>query len=347
MVSSASYEARAFGVYASMPLSKAHQLCPQAIFIKGNLKLYQEVSHKFMNILSDFSPCIEPVGIDEAFLDVSGYEQPFGSYNLMAMAIKERVCKELALVASIGIAECKVVAKIASALCKPDGLLEIAAGEERRFLAPFPVVKLPGVGKKTEQVLKNLNVSTIGELASAQPDVIRKYLGSPGLLLYSYANGVDDRKVEAPGESVSISKECTFPRDTRERHFLDVSLRRLCDKVSTELRFQNRRAKCITLKVRYADFETISRQVTSKEGSNISRVIYTIAGKLLDKVLLEKRKPIRLLGIKASGLLDGDQQYCMLDSVGQRWESLDKAIDKIRIRYGNTSIRNGSDTSTY
>lgn len=346
-MSSASYEARAFGISASMPLAKAQQLCPQAIFIKGNLKLYQEVSHKFMDILSDFSPCIESVGLDEAFVDVSGYEQPFGSYNLMAMAIKECVCKQLAVVASIGIAECKVVAKIASALCKPDGLLEIATGEERRFLAPFSVVKLPGVGEKTEQILKNLNVNTIGELASVQPNVIRKHLGSLGLLLHSYANGVDDRKVEAHGESESISKEFTFSRDTREHHFLDVNLHSLCDEVSAELRFQNRRAKCITLKVRYTDFETISRQVTSKGGSNISKVIYTIARQLLDKVLLEKGKPIRLLGIKASGLLDRDQQYSMFDSVGQRWESLDKAIDKIRIKYGNASIRNGSDISTY
>ena len=347
MVSAASYEARAFGIYASMPLAKAYHLCPQAILIKGNLKLYQEVSHKFMDILSDFSPCIEPCGLDEAFLDTSGYEQPFGSYNLMAMAIKERVCKELAIVASIGIAQCKVVAKIASALCKPDGLLEIASGEERRFLAPFPVAKLPGVGEKTELILKNININTVGALASVQSHVIRKYLGSPGLLLHSYANGVDNRNVEAPGESESISKEVTFSRDTRERHFLDVCLHGLCDEVSMELRFQNRRAKCITLKVRYADFETISRQVTSKGANSISRAVYTIARQLLDRVLLEKRKPIRLLGIKASGLLDREQQYCMFDLAGQRWESLDKAIDKIRMKYGNTSIRSGSDISTH
>jgi len=347
VVSSASYEARAFGVYASMPLARARQLCPQAIFIKGNMKLYREVSYKFMDILSSFSPCIEPVGLDEAFLDVSGYEQSFGSYYLMAMAIKERVYKELAIVASIGIAQCKVVSKIASALCKPDGLLEIANGEERCFLAPFPVVKLPGVGEKTEKILKNLNINTIGELASAQLDILGKNLGSPGLLLYSYANGVDSRKVESPGRSESISKECTFPRDTRDRHFLDACLHNLCDEVSIEMRFQKRRAKCITLKVRYDDFETISRQVTSKGGSNISRVIYNIARQLLDNVLLEKRKPIRLLGVKVSGLLDRDQQYCMLDSAGQKWESLDKAIDKIRIKYGDTSIKSGSDISAY
>ncbi len=330
-----------------MPLVKARQLCPQAIFIKGNMKLYQEVSYEFMDILSSFSPCIEPVGLDEAFLDVSGYEQPFGSYYLMAMNIKERVSKEIDLVASVGIAGCKVVAKIASALCKPDGLLEIANGEERCFLAPFPVVKLPGVGKKTEKILKNLSINTIYELASAQPDVLEKYLGSPGLLLYSYANGVDNRKVESPGRSESISKECTFSRDTRDRHFLDACLHNLCDEVSMEMRFQKRRAKCITLKVRYADFETISRQVTSKGGSNISRVIYIIARQLLDKALLERRKPIRLLGVKASGLLDRDQQYCMLDSAGQKWESLDRAIDKIRIKYGTTSIKSGSDISAY
>jgi Nucleotidyltransferase/DNA polymerase involved in DNA repair len=148
VVTSASYEARPFGIYAGMPLSRAHRLCPQAIFVKVNLPRYKDASAKFMRILADFSPDIEPLGIDEAYLDVTGYEEPYGSHQKLALAIKERIYKELKVTASVGIATCEVVAKIASDLCKPDGLLEIAPGGEQNFLNPLPMAKLPGVGKK-------------------------------------------------------------------------------------------------------------------------------------------------------------------------------------------------------
>ncbi len=328
-----------------MSLSEAHRLCPHAIFIKGNLKYYREISYKFMDILMDFSPCIEPLGLDEAFLDVSGYEQPFGSYRLMAIAVKERVKEELALIVSIGIARCKVVAKVASALSKPDGLLEVATGEERRFLAPLSIAKLPGVGKKTEKVLKELSVGTIGDLASLSPGIVGKHFGASGLLLHSYANGVDDREVKAPNEPESISQETTFNRDTRDQHFLNTSLRRLCEEVSMKLRTKNRRARCVTLKLRFADFKLVTRQVTLKEGSDVSRLISTMALQLLGRVLLAEREPIRMIGVKVSSLINKEQQYCMFDSKDERWESLDKAVDRIRMKYGERAIRSGDNIS--
>ena len=161
VVAAASYEARAFGLHAGMPLSTASRLCPQAIFIEGSYPRYRNASKKFMAILADFSPFLEPAGIDEAYLDVTGFESIHGSIHQMAVAIKRRISEELGLNASIGIAACKVVAKVASDQCKPDGLLEVAAGEERLFLAPMPVEKLPGVGKKTERILRGLGITTI------------------------------------------------------------------------------------------------------------------------------------------------------------------------------------------
>jgi DNA polymerase-4 len=162
VVASASYEARAFGLHAGMPLATASRLCPQAIFIEGSFPKYRHASERFMTILADFSPYVEPLGLDEAYLDVTGFESIYGSIHQMAVKIKQRIKDELGLCASVGIASCKVVAKVASELSKPDGLLEIAAGNERSFLAPLPVAKLPGIGRKTERILNGLGINTIG-----------------------------------------------------------------------------------------------------------------------------------------------------------------------------------------
>jgi DNA polymerase-4 len=193
VVASASYEARAFGLHAGMPLSTASRLCPQAIFIEGNFSRYSEASEKFMAILADFSPFLEPMGIDEAYLDATGFESLYGSILQMAKAIKQRVKDELGLCASIGIASNKVVAKVASDLSKPDGLIIVEAGKERSFLALLPIDDLPGIGKKTEQVLKRLSINTIGELANMPLDTLKSHFGVFGEVLHQFANVVDDR----------------------------------------------------------------------------------------------------------------------------------------------------------
>ncbi len=346
VVASASYEARPFGIHAGMPLSRAHRLCPQAIFIQANILRYKDASTKFMRILADFSPSIEPLGLDEAYLDVTGCEEPYGSPQKLALAIKERIHKELNLTASVGIATCKVVAKIASALCKPAGSLEITPGEERNFLNPLPVAKLPGVGEKTEQALREMGVSTIGELAALPLEVVKKHFGKFGIVIHSHANGIDDRRVEAPGEPKSISQQVTFAKDTLEQHFLEVNLKRLCQEVGERLRRQDKRATCVTIRLRYADFGTITRQTTLRQASNTNQVIYTTALQLLNEALAEKRKPLRLIGVKVSNLAGKEKQLRMFDPKREKAESLDKAVDQIRRKYGPSAIKTGKGKVT-
>ncbi len=341
VVASASYEARPFGIHAGMPLSRARRLCPQAIFIQANLPRYREASAKFMGILADFSPRIEPLGLDEAYLDVTGYEQPYGSAQKLALAIKERVHKELKLTASVGIATCKVVAKIASDLCKPDGLLEIAPGGEQDFLNPLPVAKLSGVGKKTEQALKHMGVTTISDLASLPLEVIKENFGGFGIVIHSYAKGIDERSVEAPGEPKSISKQITFAKDTLDRHFLEANLHWVCQEIGEELRCQNKRARCIAIRLRYADFETITRQITLRGASNDNKVTFTTALQLLNEALAQSAKPARLIGVRVSNLVGEQRQLHMFDSRARKLEQLEGAIELIRRKYGPTAIKTG------
>jgi len=295
-----------------------------------------------MKILGDFSPHIEPLGFDEAYLDITGYEEHYGSSRQLALAIKERIREELKITASVGIASCKVVAKIASDLCKPDGLLEIVPGEEQAFLNPLPIDKLPGVGKKTEQALKEMGITTIGKLASLPLDTIERRFGATGVVLHSYARGIDNRAVESPGEAKSISQELTFARDTLDRNFLEANLHNLCQEVCQELRNQNKKTKCVTIKLRYADFRTITRQVTLKEAGDGTQVVFATAQQLLRKTLAKQEKPIRLIGIRISSLVGEEKQLPMFGSGTEKPERLDKAIDKIRSKYGPTAIKTGN-----
>ena len=341
VVASASYEARVFGLHAGMPLVTAHRLCPQAIFIEGNFTRYREASQKFMTILADFSPYLEPVSLDEAYLDVTGFESIHGSIHQMAVAIKQRIKDETGLPSSVGIASCKVVAKIAAELSKPDGLLEIAAGEERSFLAPLPIAKLPGVGKKTESVLSGLGIKTIGELANMPPSTLKGHFGIFGELLSRYANGIDDRKVEPPGAAKSISRETTFGQDTRDRSLLKATLGYLSERVGAELRQEGRQARCVTLKLRYADFSTITRRHTLVKAIDADQTIFDTGLKLLTRALSQERQPVRLVGIGVANLTEPGRQLDMLDTSAQRLEQLNKAIDRIRKKYGFTAIQTG------
>jgi len=340
VVASASYEARVFGIRAGMPLTQAYRLCPQAIFLQGSFTVYRDASERFMTILADFSPCLEPAGLDEAYLDVTGCEL-FGTPYQIASRIKERVKKELKLIASVGMASCKVVAKIASDLGKPDGLVEVAAGQGKDFLAPLPVASLPGVGKKTEQVLKTMGIKTIGQLAVLPLEVVKNRFGSFGLMIHHHANGIDDREVEAPGEAKSISRETTFAEDTADKVFIQAMLRYLCERVGAELRQETKHARTITLKLRYSDFETITRRFSSKEAIDADEVIFAGAIKLLKQSLAGKRKLVRLIGVGVSNLVSYGRQLNLLDSRPQRLGHLDKAIDRIRNKYGFTAIQTG------
>ena len=342
VVASASYEARLFGIHAGMPSSTARRLCPQAIFIRSHFSLYRDASAKFMKILGDFSPHIEPLGLDEAYLDVTRCIEPRGSPRSLALVIKQRILEELKITASVGVATCKVVAKIASDLCKPDGLLEIVPGKEQAFLNPLPIAKLPGVGKKTEQSLKEMGISTIEELASLPVATMNRRFGAAGATLHSYARALDDREVEAPGEAKSISQEITFTSDTLDRSFLEANLHNLCQEVCRDLRSQSKRAKCVAIKLRYADFKTISRQVTLQEASDVTQAVFATAQQLLGKALAQRERPVRLIGIRISSLVGEGKQLPMFDAGVEKPEHLDRAIDKIRSKYGSRAIKTGN-----
>ena len=341
VVAAASYEARAFGLHSAMPLKTAVRLCPQAIFIPGNYHRYSEASRKFMAILADFTPFIEPMGLDEAYLDVTGFESLYGSIHHMAVAIRQRVKDELGLCASVGIASSKVVAKVASEMSKPDGLIEVARGEERAFLAPLPVGKLPGVGEKTEAQLARLGIKTIGRLAITPLSVLKSHFGVSGEVLRRHAGGIGGSKVEPPGEAKSISRETTFGKDTRNREFLKATLRYLAEKVGADLRRQGKHAKCITLKLRYADFTTINRSLTLAQATDSDEPVFATGLKLMEKALTLGKQPVRLIGIGVSNLVEPGGQLALMDSSVQRLAQLNRTIDRIRDRYGFTAIRTG------
>jgi len=341
VVASASYEARAFGLHSGMPLATASRLCPQAVFIEGNFARYREASKGFMAILTDFSPFLEPGGLDEAYLEATGFESLYGSIRGMALAIKKRVREELGLPASIGIAGCKVVAKVASDESKPDGLIEVASGGDAAYLAPLPLGKLPGIGRKTEPVLRGMGVATIGELATMPVTMLKSRFGVSGEHLLRLARAVDDRKIVPPSEARSISRETTFARDSRDQEFLLATLSYLSERVGADLRRHERQARCVALKLRYADFTTITRQNTLKPASDAYQDIFDAGEKLLRGELKNSRQAIRLIGIGVSNLVLPAQQLSMLDGRSERLARLDGAVDRIRDKYGFSAVTTG------
>ncbi|MFC1955911.1 DNA polymerase IV [Chloroflexota bacterium] len=341
VVATASYEARRFGLHSAMPLVTAIRLCPHAIFIEGNFARYRDFSRRFMAILNDFSPFIEPGGLDEAYLDVTGFESLHGSIRQMATSIKQRIKTELSLTASIGIASCKIVAKVASDYSKPDGLVEVPSGGEREFLAPLTVDKLPGVGKQTVKVLKNLGIHTIGDLSRMSSHALTDRFGVAGETMRRHANGIDNSQVLPPGEAKSISRETTFGEDTRDRSFLEATLWTQSEKVGADLRKQGKEAKCVTLKLRYGDFSTITRSHTLPESLSTDREIFDTGTMLLNKALTLERQGVRLIGIGVSHLVEPSRQTKLFTPSSRKLEELNKTIDRIRDRYGFGAIQTG------
>lgn len=340
VVASASYEARACGVHAAMPLFQARKLCPQAVFVTGHYQKYRGYSDRFMSVLADYTPVLEIAGLDEAYLDVTGCEN-YGSWRSLAMKIKQRVRRETGLIASIGIATCKVVAKVASDLSKPDGLIEVPAGQEANFLAKLPVQRLPGIGMKMAGTLHSMGITTVGRLADMPDKLFIRSFGVGMLWLLKNARGVDDRNVEPRVEAKSISREITFPVDTLDVRLLQANLRYFAEKIGAELRQHEKQARTITIKLRLADFQTFSHKKTSVYPTDLDDDIFNTAMGLLRSALRGKSIPVRLIGLEVSNLIVGERQLPLFGENYTKKKELNRAIDEIRSKYGFDAIETG------
>lgn len=309
VVCAASYEARKFGVRSAQPMSAALRLCPKGVFLPVRMARYREVSRQVFAIFHRYTPLVEPLSVDEAFLDVTGCERLFGTPIEIARAIKDAVRTETGLTVSAGVASSKHVAKIASDLEKPDGLVVVPPGAEVAFLAPLPVGRLWGVGKVTESLLQRMGIRTIGDLAAIQVDTLVGKLGSHGAHLHALANGIDEREVETGNEVKSIGHEDTYEQDIRGRKTLERQLLDLSHRVASRMRRHGFRGRTVTLKVKYADFEQVTRAESLQQPTDDGGTIYRIARRLLDKTEAGSR-PVRLLGISLSNM-SGEEALAM------------------------------------
>lgn len=341
VVTAASYEARRYGIRAGIPLSQAQRLCPNCLFVPGHWERYGEASKMFMAILADFSPFIEPGGLDEAWLDVTGFESLHGSLAEMGGKIRKRIRNEIGIAASIGIAGSKIAAKVASKTAKPDGLAEVPPGGEAAFMDPLPIGRMPGVGEKTEKALHALGIRTLGELAKMPLDCLTGRFGSYGEMLKLHAQGIDRSRVHPPAEAKSISAERTFDADSGDRQFLEATLRYLSEQIGARLRRYGRKASAVHIRVRWADFSVVSRQRTLGFATDSNEAIFGEALKLLGAVLSGSRQSVRLLGVGLANLSGGEGQMPLDEGGAARLASIDRALDRIRKKYGFGAIQTG------
>ncbi len=336
VVSAASYEARVFGVRSAMPLRTAAALCPDGIFVPVDGKRYAAVSRQVMEILRRFTPRLEQVSIDEAFMDVSGTSGLFGTGEEVARRIKQAIADEVRLTASVGVAANRLVAKIASDLRKPDGLVVVAAGEEAAFLAPLPIERLWGIGPSTWRALADYGVRTIGDLAALPDDLLRRRFGTHGPELAARARGVGETEVGGHEAAKSISQEHTFDVDTGQWEVIERTLLALSEGVTGRLRADGLRASTVAVKIRDSDFATITRQRRLPEPTDLTDVIWRTALALTRREAHGMR--VRLLGVAASGLSDR-QQLALFGTDDERRRRALGAADEIRGRFGPRAIR--------
>jgi len=336
VVSAASYEARRFGVHSAMPLQRAGRLCPNAVFLPVDGAKYQSVSREVMAILRRFTPLVEPISIDEAFLDVTGSAALFGDGPTVAARIKAAVRDEVGLTISVGVATTKLVAKIASDLRKPDGLVVVPPGDEAAFLAPLPIARLWGVGEQTAAALREYGVRTIGDLAALPADLLVRRFGKHGAALAERARGIDaDRVVGLGDPAKSIGHEHTFDVDTSDRETLERTLLAMADGVAGRLRSSGLRAATVTVKIRDSTFRTITRQRSLPEPTDLTEPIYRAVLDLARRELRGQR--IRLLGVTASHFGESDQ-LALFAADDPRRRRVVEAADAVRRRFGERAM---------
>ena len=339
IVATCSYEARKFGVHSAQPISRAWKLCPHGIYVRPDMRKYAWASGRVMRILAEFTDLVEQISIDEAFLDVTGSRRLFGPGTEIAQKIKYRIHGELKLTASVGVAQNKFIAKVASDLQKPDGLVVVEPGREKEFLAPLAIGRLWGVGPKTEAYLKNLGIERIGQLMDLPPKNSVSRMGRAGMHLLQLARGIDDRPVLPEEGFKSIGHEITFDRDTTDQQLLEKTLLDLTERVAQRLRKNKARARTIAVKFREADFSTSSRRTTLDSPADTVEVIFPVALKLM-KSLIRKNVPVRLIGIHTGNLkLEEDgKQMSLFDRAPRKDRMLAEAMDDIVQRFGDKAI---------
>ena len=345
VVSSASYEARKFGIHSAQPIAKAKRLCPGGIYLPVRMSRYQEISGQIFEIYHRFTPLVEPLSIDEAFLDVTGSISLFGQSENIAKKIKQIILIETGLTVSAGVASSKFVAKIASDIDKPDGLTVVPPNGVRDFLDPLPIKKMWGVGKVTQLALSQLNIHTFRDLRKTPVKVLEKKFGKHGVGIHLLAMGVDERDVVPEHDVKSIGHEQTFLQDIISLDAAQKELLTLSDKVARRMRHKRLTGKTITLKVKYFDFVQITRSTTLPESINDGLEIYSTACRLLEKTEVTK-KPIRLLGISLSQLsfLGIGIQLSLFDQdqSSQKRQRLNTVLDSLYERFGDESVLPGT-----
>jgi DNA polymerase-4 len=344
VVCAASYEARPFGVHSAMPTATAKRLCPQAVFLPVRMQHYAEIGRQIREILLSFTPLVEPLSLDEAFLDVAGCETLFGPAPEIAGQIKARVKSETGLTASVGIAPNKFLAKLASDHGKPNGLVVVAPDRVSEFLAPLPVGRIWGVGKKAEKRLHALGIETIGQLARlSEPDLVGQF-GELGEHFRQLANGNDSRQVVPDREAKSISTETTFAKDISDRQLLRDWLLDLTDQLAARLRHAGLRARTVELKIRSSDFRTRHRAQALREASNATDILWQTAQAIFEHGLTRDMLPLRLLGVGATRLTgEPAAQRSLFDADERnRQDALDQTVDAIRKQFGNAAVRRGA-----
>jgi DNA polymerase-4 len=336
VVMSASYEARAYGIRNAMPAVRARRLCPDAVFVPPDFESYQAHSNRFREVLLGVTPLVEPIALDEAFLDVAGAVLLFGEPTAIGERVRAAVREAVGVSCSVGVGPTKLVAKLASRGAKPDGLLAVRAGEVDAFLDPLPARALWGVGEKTMQVLSRVGVKTVGDLSRMPPVVLGRLLGEQHARdLHDLATGRDDRPVVPYEPPKSVSHEETFDRDLDDERELLRELLALSQRVGARLRQDGYRARTVTLKVRLANFTTLTRSRTIDPPTDVAADLYRLASDLF-RALPGTRRRVRLLGVAATGLsAAGEEQLALLR--GERWGEVERAMDRIDRRFGRGS----------
>lgn len=334
VVAACSYEARRFGIHSAMPMSLARRLCPEAIVIRGDMESYANFSRLVTEIMQDTVPLFEKASIDEFYIDLSGMDKFLGC-SLFARELKKKVLKESGLIVSYGLSSNKLISKVATGEIKPDGQLEVATGHERSFLAPLSIGKLPGIGKETAYKLIRRGVETIRTLSEIPIEMLGTMLGATGIDLWRKANGLDNSPVIPYREQKSVSTERTFETDTINLAFLHAEIVRMTESVGFELRCQDRLTGCVTVKLRYANFDTVIRQKTI-DFTNADHLLLPVTQSLFEK-LYDRRLLIRLLGVRLTRLVPGNYQIKLHEDTEEAIR-LYRSIDSIKRQYGEKAI---------